>query len=53
MGTHWGKGIPACSCASKNDVGVVILVNAEKALKCRFVSKTARELETSITLASA
>jgi hypothetical protein len=38
-GTHRCKRLPARGCASENDVGVVILENAEKSLESRLVTK--------------
>jgi hypothetical protein len=40
-GTHRRKRLPARGSASENDVGVVILEDAEKSLKGRLVTKAA------------
>jgi hypothetical protein len=48
MGTYWSKRFPADGGAAENDVRVVILENAEKALKCRLVTNAAGQLETTI-----
>jgi hypothetical protein len=40
-GTHRRKRFPARGSASENDVGVVILEDAEKSLKGRLVTKAA------------
>jgi hypothetical protein len=52
-GTHWRERVASCRCGSEYDVGVIVPVNAKKALKCRLISKTAGELETTNLLASA
>lgn len=39
-GTYGRERVPAHGCTPENDVGVVILVNAEEALKSRLVTKT-------------
>lgn len=44
-GTYRCKRLSARGCASENDVRVVVLVNAEKSLKRRFVTKTAGQLK--------
>lgn len=51
--THWGKRVAARGSAPEYDVGIIILVNAEEALQCRFVPETARELEATCGLAAA
>ena len=47
-GTHRSKRLPARGCSSENDVWVVILEHAEKSLECRFVTKTAGQLESTV-----
>jgi hypothetical protein len=47
-GTHRSKRLPARGKAPENYVRVIILENAEKALKCRFVTKPAGELEAAL-----
>ena len=49
-GTHRSKRLPARGSASENDVRVVVLVHAEEALKCRFVTDAAREFESTTVL---
>ena len=45
--------ISAHGCTPEDDIGVVILVNAEKALKSRLVTKTAGILQAKIMSVSA
>jgi hypothetical protein len=37
--------LATCRSIRENDIGVIILVNAEKALQCRFVTDAAGELK--------
>lgn len=53
METHRSKRLAADGSASDDDVRIVILVNAEKALKCRLVAETAREFESATRLVRA
>jgi hypothetical protein len=47
-GTHRSKRLPARGSASENDVGVVILENAEKSLESRLVTEAAGKFKTAI-----
>jgi hypothetical protein len=49
-GTHRSKRLPARGSASEDDVRIVVLVYAEEALKCRFVTDTAGEFESTTTI---
>lgn len=49
-GTHRSERLPARGGASENDIGIVILVYTEETLKRRFISKTARQLESAVRL---
>jgi hypothetical protein len=49
-GTHRSERLPARGSTSEDDVRIVVLVHAEEALQCRFVTDAAREFESAIVL---
>jgi hypothetical protein len=49
-GTHRSERLPARGSTSENDVRVVVLIHAEKTLKCRFVTDAAGEFESTTVL---